>query len=275
MSGEQRQDRPEEPTRDYLKSALEHMLAAGRSVSDMVEFSLDRLGDRVIPDVQAFLQQVQRGEVNVKGLSRSTREALFGMKLTPEERATLIREAAYLKAESRGFAGGSPEQDWLDAEREVDALIAREIGLVPRGREALAGVGDAVEREFGDLGRLVTDWLEGRKGPSAGAGPGAETAPSSPPRGEPAPEPAKKGPVAKEPPAAGAKNPVAKKVAKKKAAANKAGERQAEPEKKAAPEKKVVKKAAAKKKVAKKKAAKAAAGSEGSGKKGGGKGAKK
>ena len=28
-------------------------------------------------------------------------------------------EAAYLRAERRGFVGGSPEQDWLEAEQEV------------------------------------------------------------------------------------------------------------------------------------------------------------
>ncbi|MBZ5640993.1 MAG: DUF2934 domain-containing protein [Acidobacteriia bacterium] len=42
---------------------------------------------------------------------------------TTEERHTMIAEAAYLKAESRAFQGGSPEQDWLDAEAEIDAIL--------------------------------------------------------------------------------------------------------------------------------------------------------
>jgi hypothetical protein len=230
MSGDRRHDRPDEPTRDYLKSALEHMLAAGRSVSDMVEFSLERFGDRVIPDVQAFLHQVQRGEIKVKGLSRSAREALFGMKLTPEERATLIREAAYRKAERRGFSGGSPEQDWLEAEREVDALIAREVGLVPRGREAFAELGGAVERELGDLGRQVSDWLAGRRGRGADAGSVSEARPAAtseaPAEGPPEGKPARKA-------AAGRKEEVKKKVAKKKAAKKKAAKKKVA-EKKAA-----------------------------------------
>jgi hypothetical protein len=30
-----------------------------------------------------------------------------------------VAEAAYLRAERRGFIGGSPEQDWLEAEQEL------------------------------------------------------------------------------------------------------------------------------------------------------------
>ncbi len=43
-----------------------------------------------------------------------------------DQRRKLIAEAAYLKAERRGFRGGSPERDWLDAEAEVDANLLRE-----------------------------------------------------------------------------------------------------------------------------------------------------
>jgi hypothetical protein len=34
-----------------------------------------------------------------------------------------IAETAYLRAERRGFVGGNPEQDWLEAEREIDHLL--------------------------------------------------------------------------------------------------------------------------------------------------------
>lgn len=46
------------------------------------------------------------------------------IKVEPDQRIEMIRKAAYLKAEQRGFAGGSPEQDWLDAETEVDEFIS-------------------------------------------------------------------------------------------------------------------------------------------------------
>lgn len=40
--------------------------------------------------------------------------------LTPEARYRLIAEIAFLKAEKRGFEGGDPVRDWLEAEKEVD-----------------------------------------------------------------------------------------------------------------------------------------------------------
>jgi hypothetical protein len=48
---------------------------------------------------------------------------------TAEQIAAMIAEAAYYKAEQRGFAGGNPEQDWWEAEKEIESLLA-----VPRTR---------------------------------------------------------------------------------------------------------------------------------------------
>lgn len=35
----------------------------------------------------------------------------------------MIAEAAYFRALSRGFQGGSPEEDWFAAEREIAAAL--------------------------------------------------------------------------------------------------------------------------------------------------------
>ena len=40
-----------------------------------------------------------------------------------EARLRRIRETAYLKAQSRGFAPGHELDDWLEAEAEVDAAL--------------------------------------------------------------------------------------------------------------------------------------------------------
>jgi hypothetical protein len=40
-----------------------------------------------------------------------------------KERSRLIAEAAYLRAERRGFTEGDPQQDWLEAEAEVDQTL--------------------------------------------------------------------------------------------------------------------------------------------------------
>lgn len=43
--------------------------------------------------------------------------------VSPEERMRLIAEAAYFKAEQRGFAEGDELGDWIEAEAEIDALL--------------------------------------------------------------------------------------------------------------------------------------------------------
>lgn len=45
------------------------------------------------------------------------------MSVTPEERYHMIAEAAYFRAESRGFVMGDAAQDWLEAEAEIDRML--------------------------------------------------------------------------------------------------------------------------------------------------------
>ena len=59
-----------------------------------------------------------------------------------EQRLALIAEAAYLKAERRGFAGGSELEDWLQAEAEVDGNLAGQTSTrkpKPRSGNAMQG----------------------------------------------------------------------------------------------------------------------------------------
>jgi chromosome partitioning protein len=51
--------------------------------------------------------------------------------VTAAQRQAMIAKVAYEHAEHRGFQGGDPGQDWLDAEHEVDALLGREGELEP------------------------------------------------------------------------------------------------------------------------------------------------
>jgi hypothetical protein len=44
---------------------------------------------------------------------------------SPEQRQTMISEAAYFVAEHRGFECGHELQDWVCAESQIDAAIAR------------------------------------------------------------------------------------------------------------------------------------------------------
>lgn len=43
--------------------------------------------------------------------------------VSEDTRRGMIAEAAYLRAERRGFAPGGEHEDWMAAEREVDALL--------------------------------------------------------------------------------------------------------------------------------------------------------
>lgn len=43
----------------------------------------------------------------------------------PEQRAALIAEAAYFRAERRNFEPGHETEDWLAAEAEVDAKLLK------------------------------------------------------------------------------------------------------------------------------------------------------
>jgi chromosome partitioning protein len=42
---------------------------------------------------------------------------------TTKDRQALIAQVAYRNAQGRGFSGGDPIADWLEAEREVDAML--------------------------------------------------------------------------------------------------------------------------------------------------------
>jgi DUF2934 family protein len=47
-------------------------------------------------------------------------------------RRAMIEQAAYLRAERRGFASGGEVEDWLAAEAEVDALLKAGNGGTPQ-----------------------------------------------------------------------------------------------------------------------------------------------
>jgi hypothetical protein len=69
-----------------------------------------------------------------KRAPRKSAPGVTAMSLTrfidPEQRAALIAEAAFFRAEKRGFAPGHEVEDWLAAESDVDARLMRaaEIG---------------------------------------------------------------------------------------------------------------------------------------------------
>lgn len=53
-------------------------------------------------------------------------------KVSQEARRAMIEQAAYLRAERRGFTAGGEVEDWLLAEAEVDALLTAGDGRPPQ-----------------------------------------------------------------------------------------------------------------------------------------------
>ena len=58
--------------------------------------------------------------------SARTLEELIEMLVTPEDRLNMISEAAYYRAQQRGFSPGGSEQDWYEAETMIDNMLMKE-----------------------------------------------------------------------------------------------------------------------------------------------------
>jgi Protein of unknown function (DUF2934) len=68
---------------------------------------------------------VRTARTNQRGV-KITRAELAGTAISKPTRQQLITEAAYHRAEARGFAPGNELEDWLAAEAEVDARLMGE-----------------------------------------------------------------------------------------------------------------------------------------------------
>ncbi len=153
-----------ENSKMYLKTALEQMIAAGRSAREFGDVALEKFGETVTPYLHEFSEDVSKGRIKIEGLGKSAKRTIFGPHVTPEERQQMIREAAYLRAERRGFVGGSAEDDWHMATQEIDQRLMQERGLVDKGHKALTSAGTIIEHEIDDIKHVVADWFGGKVG---------------------------------------------------------------------------------------------------------------
>ena len=58
--------------------------------------------------------------------------ATTAITVSEEARRAMIAQAAYLRAERRGFTPGNEVEDWMAAEAEVDALLRAGNGRPPQ-----------------------------------------------------------------------------------------------------------------------------------------------
>jgi hypothetical protein len=78
-----------------------------------------------MPREKSPTSTVARKPAPRKTLAITKAEPTFTSFVGPEQRAALIAEAAYFRAERRGFMPGHETEDWLAAEEEVDAHLLR------------------------------------------------------------------------------------------------------------------------------------------------------
>jgi Protein of unknown function (DUF2934) len=64
--------------------------------------------------------------------------------ITPEVRHRMIAEAAYYRALQRGFSGGSAEDDWVQAEQEINSTL---LGSSSSSRRKPQRTGAQTQRE--------------------------------------------------------------------------------------------------------------------------------
>jgi hypothetical protein len=69
-------------------------------------------------------------DANVAAASKGQAQQTQGTEVSNEARYMMIQEAAYLRAERRGFEPGFELEDWLAAENEVDTLLGASHGAV-------------------------------------------------------------------------------------------------------------------------------------------------
>jgi predicted nucleic acid-binding Zn-ribbon protein len=83
----------------------------------------------------------------------------FQHKVTSGQRQQMIAEAAYFRAERRGFSGGDAVRDWCEAEAEIDARLKRIEAeqLVARVEEVVAAAGKKIAAVRRKAARLTTE----------------------------------------------------------------------------------------------------------------------
>lgn len=106
----------EKLTMKVLATELESLRARVRDMEHEFEKKLENVLEKAADKIKSRLDKTQ-----------STDRSLGAGGVDAETRLRLIERAAYLRAEKRGFIGGDSEQDWLEAEREIDHLLLEDM----------------------------------------------------------------------------------------------------------------------------------------------------
>ncbi|VAW82559.1 hypothetical protein MNBD_GAMMA13-1433, partial [hydrothermal vent metagenome] len=105
----------EKLTMKVLSGELEVLRKSLLSLENGLERKLEKVMEKAAGKLKSRL------EISEQRLGRLRVDGEAGVDVNARRR--LIAETAYRCAERRGFTGGNQEQDWLDAEMEIDSLL--------------------------------------------------------------------------------------------------------------------------------------------------------
>ena len=72
-----------------------------------------------------FMEGIEMAKSKAVSTERISKAPVTALTISAEERRRMIAEAAYYRAEHRGFVGGDPIEDWLTAEAELEGRLNR------------------------------------------------------------------------------------------------------------------------------------------------------
>jgi hypothetical protein len=102
---------------------------------------------------------------NVAGKTPAQKKRATGTTdVTAAERERMIREAAYFRAAQRGFTGGDPLGDWLDAESDIDAQLSPQRARAKPAKRAAADDHQQTLKERLDQANEQLERLRARAG---------------------------------------------------------------------------------------------------------------
>lgn len=107
----------EKLTMKVLSGELETLRRQLRKVEKELEYKVEQAMEKAAEKLRSRIETLENPASQTQGI---------GGAVDVDARRRLIAERAYLRAERRGFTGGSPEQDWIEAEMEVDRLLLQQ-----------------------------------------------------------------------------------------------------------------------------------------------------
>jgi hypothetical protein len=103
---------------------IEEALMANRRVSDPQQPSRSASPVPATATPVEVAPAAKARKRRVAGKAQAVIAANPAPQVTEDERRGMIALSAYLRGERRGFAPGGEAEDWLAAEKEIDALLS-------------------------------------------------------------------------------------------------------------------------------------------------------